>query len=153
MLCIPSRLSNETFIWFDSWTKNNHFLLGKMVEVLGGVISSSLNFWNLWMICLWWWDMVQWLKSEFRRLNLSCLVWGTATNAPPWRWDVVPGFPLGFRQKATLWCCSQPDVSSRREVASFSQGKPVKSDTSAHLLNAPVLFCCSVLLTNILTSW
>lgn len=34
-----ARLSDETFILFDSCTKTNHFLLGKMLGALGRVTS------------------------------------------------------------------------------------------------------------------
>lgn len=34
---MPSGLWDETFILFDSCTKTNHFLLGKMLEAVGRV--------------------------------------------------------------------------------------------------------------------
>jgi len=39
-----SGLSDKAFILFDSCTKTNRFLLGKMLETLGGVTSFFLFF-------------------------------------------------------------------------------------------------------------
>lgn len=99
MLCIPSRLSNETFIWFDSWTKNNHFLLGKMVEVLGGSFLLPLTS-----------GICEWFACGD---GTWCNDW--SLNSGDWIWAVLSGAqqPMPHPGDEMLFQAS-PWVSGRR---------------------------------------
>lgn len=78
---MPSGFSDESFILFDSCTRNNHFLLGKMLETLGKVpfflflfIFFPLKIWNQSHLLMVGRNCAVHLELEFRGLAVYNLV-------------------------------------------------------------------------------
>lgn len=101
------------------------------------------------MICLWWWDMVQVPGVWIQETESEQSYLGHCNQCPNLEMRCCSRLPLGFQAyDHPLWCCSQPDVSSRREVASIFLRENLWSLTRQLTCEMPpMLFCCSVLLT------